>query len=87
MAANFICEKFRLIFGDFDFVLSLIVHLSLLFAIGSKLPQSVGENRIFQVYLAAEPSASASSASTAPDHELNTELTKPSHPGPCLPPW
>jgi len=96
VAANFIREKLRLMFGGCAFVLSLILHLSLVFAIGSLLPHTVGEDRIFLVSLAADFSNStggapshqpeaemepaASSAATAPGDGVNSAMIKASRP-------
>jgi protein TonB len=71
VAANFIREKLRLMFGGCAFVLSLILHLSLVFAIGSLLPHTVGEDRIFLVSLAADFSNSTGGASS---HQPEAEL-------------
>jgi periplasmic protein TonB len=45
------------------FLLSLVLHLTLFFALGAVLPNSAGDNRIFRVYLAGDAPGSAQDGS------------------------
>jgi len=59
------------------FTLSLILHLGLFLAISALLPQSIGENRIFQVYLATTPPPSTGNTPSSGDAPSTETETKP----------